>query len=150
MDKMILRTVLLYSINADNQKMDIDKLKQLSIDDWNEIMPYIEKHRIGPLFYYRLRLDNLDSYIPDEFIKKLQEIHRYTAGDNVRMYFKISKVFSKLIDEGIPFIVEKGAALAELIYPSIGLRYMRDVDMLVKKEDTTRIEKVMINLGWKK
>ena len=73
MDKIILRTVLLYSINADNQGMDIDNLKQLSIDDWNEIMPYIEKHRIVPLFYYRLRLDNLDSYIPDEFIFRQED-----------------------------------------------------------------------------
>jgi hypothetical protein len=149
MDKTTLHTIFLYAINADKQKIDIDKLKQLSADDWNEIIVYTEKHRIAALFYYRLRLDSLDSYIPNEFIKRLQEIHHYIVDSNVRMYFKISKVFSKLIDEDIPFIVQKGAVLAELVYPSIGLRPMWDIDILVKREDKDRLERTMNDLGWK-
>jgi len=148
MDRMILRTVLLYSIGACGQRIDIDKLMQLSAGDWDEIITYLESHRIAALFYYRLKSENLDSYIPNEFIKKLQEIHRCTVDDNVRMYFKISKVFSTLANEGIPFIVQKGAVLAESVYPSIGLRPMCDVDILAKREDMGTLEKVMSNLGW--
>jgi hypothetical protein len=57
----------------------------------------------------------------------------YSALRNMRRCHELSKVLRILQNDGIPVIVLKGAALAEVVYGNIALRSMSDVDLLVKK-----------------
>jgi hypothetical protein len=45
-------------------------------------------------------------------------------------------------------MVLKGAALANLVYPDVGLRMYGDIDILVKKEDLAAVEKLLPELGY--
>ena len=55
-------------------------------------------------------------------------VGRFTA-----MRHWLSKVVAGFKDAGIPVIILKGALLAKTLYPSPGLRYMGDIDLLVQR-----------------
>ena len=57
-------------------------------------------------------------------------------------------VLAGLRESNTPTIVLKGAALAEDVYPSPGLRPMSDVDLLVRKDDLPRADKRLKSLGY--
>lgn len=51
-------------------------------------------------------------------------------------------------DTGLPTIVLKGAALSETIYPRLGLRDYRDLDVLIRPADAPRARAVLDHLGY--
>ena len=53
-----------------------------------------------------------------------------------------------LTREGLPVVVLKGAALAELVYQHIGLRTMADVDLLVEKKNLDKAGSILERLGY--
>ena len=50
--------------------------------------------------------------------------------------------------KGVKVIILKGVALAKTVYCDIGLRPVGDIDLLIKKEDFTHVEKIMSELGY--
>jgi len=61
----------------------------------------------------------------------------------------LGKVIEGFRDAGIPVIVIKGALLAESLYPSPGLRYMSDMDLLVRHRDFRDAFEILKKKGWK-
>jgi len=54
-----------------------------------------------------------------------------TVARNTLLYQELASILEALSDAEIPVVVLKGAALASTLYPSIGLRPMGDIDLLV-------------------
>jgi Uncharacterised nucleotidyltransferase len=57
-------------------------------------------------------------------------------------------VSSAMAQAGVPLLVLKGAALAQLVYEDPRLRPMRDVDLLVRKTDARRALDVLMRCGF--
>jgi hypothetical protein len=64
-------------------------------------------------------------------------------------YEKLTVVLAAFRAAGIKVILLKGIHLAKFVYRDIGLRPMSDVDILLKKEDIEKAEKIMFDLGYK-
>jgi|GEM_PF-659579 len=60
--------------------------------------------------------------------------------------FEIDSAFQKA---GITFIVQKGMALAYLLYPDPATRPMVDIDLYLRKEDVTPASTVLKDLGYR-
>jgi hypothetical protein len=60
----------------------------------------------------------------------------------------LREVLAAFQKAGIPCIVLKGIALAELVYPNIGMRGMSDVDILVKKEELFTVDEHLSSHGY--
>ena len=71
-----------------------------------------------------------------------------TFARNMNLYHELSHVLTVLRHDDIPVIVLKGAHLAEIVYENIALRPMCDVDLLVKKEDLTRVQRKLLETGY--
>lgn len=54
-----------------------------------------------------------------------------------------------LEEEGIPSLVLKGAALCQILYPNPGLRPMRDIDLLLAKEDIQQAHAFLQKKGFR-
>ena len=71
------------------------------------------------------------------------------AARNIIIYEKLKDVLRAFKEKGIEVILLKGAALAETVYPSIALRPMVDVDLLVQEEDLAKVDEKLRQLGYK-
>ncbi len=100
---------------------------------WNELWHKAEEQGMGPLLYKHL--STIDSNWPDSFYRSLMlSVTRHRQA-NALLMKSLTYILELLEAEGIPVIVLKGAALCQTLYPDIGLRPMRDIDLLLSKED---------------
>ena len=56
-------------------------------------------------------------------------------------------VLSALRQDHVPIILLKGIALAEMVYPHIGMRSMTDIDILIKEKDLPLVSQRLLDLG---
>lgn len=129
--------------------------------DWDRVYKKSIQWRIAPLLYKILEklikspLKNCPplegaggGQIPKHFIEKIKVKYLITCVANSAIYkdlAEISEVFGKA---GIPFILLKGSHLAQFVYKDIGLRPMGDIDILVKKEDLSKAEELLLQMGY--
>lgn len=100
---------------------------------WDDLLIQAEQHGMGPLL--SLHLTTVDVQVPDPFLRGLRFLClRHQQANGLRMK-SLHSVLSLLEEEGVPVLVLKGAALCRTLYPAAGLRPMRDIDLLLAKED---------------
>lgn len=140
---------LLHCLGTETNKIEIAKLERLSVNDWDGIIKQSLKHRVAPMLYDRFKKIGILDKLPTEVMQKLRRGYLSNAEMNIRRYHELTKVFKAFQDADISVIVLKGVVLAELIYRNIALRPMSDVDLTVKTEDTRRMDRLLIQLGYK-
>lgn len=92
--------------------------------------------RLAPLLYEAVRRNGLDA---DSALLTRCRMASMREGLRARAFAGvIAAVFDALEAAGIPFIVLKGAALAEPIYGDPVLRHSHDLELLVREEDIHR------------
>jgi hypothetical protein len=80
-------------------------------------------------------------------VARLRQVYLENAARNLRLYSNLAGVLECFRREGIRVIVLKGAHLAELVYRNHALRFMGDLDLLVREEDLTRADTVLLAMG---
>lgn len=116
--------------------------------NWNYIAANAGKHGISSLLYHNLIRLDLTGIVPEKIIRHLKGQYYATLASNMRHYDELHLILISFKEEGIPVVVLKGAALAEIVYKDIGLRRFNDIDILVRKEDLQRAKMVASNAGY--
>jgi len=130
-------------------QIESSRLEQLSTDDWDAIIQLANRHGVTPLLYYHLKETGILKQIQDEVMQRLRKTYLFSAETNIRRCHEFSKMLRMSNKNGIPIIVLKGAALAEMIYQNIALRPMSDVDILIKGKDALKIDRILSQLGYR-
>ncbi|MBT8115694.1 MAG: nucleotidyltransferase family protein [Arenicella sp.] len=122
-------------------------LEQLeAITDWPGLLEQIELNALAPLLAEHIRELNLA--IPLEALvslKGLQMRHRGAADARYRAMQELSAAFA---EHELPLVALKGLALAPMIYPSVALRPMRDIDLLVPRSRLAEAGELLVQLGF--
>ncbi len=139
--------LLLYCLRANSDKTGDARVGPLSEADWEEILQQSDRHKITPLFYHRLKTFHPGIPIPSSVTEKLRQAYLDNSARNLRLYDNLHKVLKILRSDSIPVIVLKGAHLAELVYDNPALRFMGDLDLLLKKDDLMRIDGLLLEMG---
>jgi hypothetical protein len=121
---------------------------ELSSEDWEDLLRTAARHGVSPLLFHRLTTSHRGTPIPAEVIRKLRISYLQSAARNMHLYHELGKVLGRLRQDGIPVIALKGAHLAVVVYGNIALRPMSDVDLLLRKEDLERVEKILLEMGY--
>jgi hypothetical protein len=116
--------------------------------DWNEVLKSAQRHGIKPLLYHHLNGIPEHRFIPQHVILQLEEAYHGSIAGNMYLYAVLSKILDAFREKGIKIIILKGAGLAKTVYANIGLRPMRDIDLLVKKKDLACIKEIMSDLHY--
>lgn len=111
--------------------------------DWDYIFRIADSLHAAPLFSYNLREWEDREPVASELVPFLQEAYHETLARNMHLLHEFDAVVEDLTGKGIAVIPLKGAALARDLYPSIALRPMYDIDLLVKKEDVAGVDEVL-------
>jgi len=67
---------------------------------------------------------------------------------NIVLFSQLKEILSSFKKAGFDMILLKGAALAETVYPDIGMRAMNDIDVLVKEDQLPKIRNHLTSLGF--
>lgn len=113
--------------------------------DWSSVSSAAAAARVSPLLYQALR--GHDTQFP-EFFSSLRSAYDYTARRNLLLLNELATILSRFKSNGVNVIVLKGAALAQVVYGNLGLRPLRDVDLLVRRESTDSALSALEELGY--
>jgi hypothetical protein len=99
-----------------------------------------------PLLFHVLGKDNI--LIPQSVVSlsRTQYFQNYLTA--TLLLRELKNVLGSLAERDIEVIVLKGAALATTLYPNLGLRPMRDIDLLVHQEELAQVIEILDALGY--
>lgn len=117
------------------------------ITTWQQLSTQAEEQGMAPLVNYHLRKASIT--FPHETQRELTALalrHRLINQVRTNTLVELSTLFHQA---GIPFLVLKGMAIAYLLYPSPDLRPMKDLDLLIRSEDSEKVTLLLIENGFK-
>ena len=118
-----------------------------SVRSFDELAIAAEQHGMEPLVLAHIERAGLA--IPDDLRARLHARriqHAHAGAVRTPVVADVAKAMSQA---GVPLLVLKGAALAQLVYGDPRLRPMRDVDLLVRKADAALALDVLTRSGFR-
>lgn len=122
------------------------RIPQLSHCAWDDLPAQADDHGLEPLFYYHLKAANIA--IPANIEQQLRARTIQHAHANHIRTRALAEIIDAFHQAKIDVLVLKGAALAHLVYPSPGLRVMRDMDILVGDSDAERAQNLLAQMSY--
>lgn len=103
--------------------------------EWDSLLSEAESHGMAPLLQKHLSVYRERVLLPDTFLRGLRFLCLRHQQANLLLAENLRQILVLLEQKGIPSLILKGGALSQTLYPEIGLRPMRDIDILLSKED---------------
>ncbi len=117
------------------------------ISNWEQLLQQAEEQGLAPLVNRHLK--PLPEHIPASFLRGLRFLSLRHKQANAVLMQSLQHILSLLNSKGIPCLVLKGAALCHLVYPKIGLRPMRDIDLLLAPNDVQHAHAFLLKNGFR-
>lgn len=137
------------ALHLDTQLPEAATTMQMQEEDWDYLLSIAREHRLGAMLHHRLKRSDLAGVIPELVLAYLKAAHRKRSLRSLVIYRELVKVTRLLEAEQIPSIALKGAYLACFAYPDPALRPMRDLDLLLKPEQTIRAFELLKECGYR-
>jgi hypothetical protein len=116
--------------------------------DWTRLVEKAQKEGVSAVLFHNITKHRLEYLIPRDSYGDLSNHYYANMKSNMAIIGKLREVLATFQEAGILCIVLKGIALAEHVYPSIAMRGMSDVDILVKKDDLFKVDDCLSSLGY--
>jgi hypothetical protein len=126
----------------------IEEAGSFSLQSWDDLLELARQHAVLPLLSYQINALGLTTSVPPHIYQTLRQHYLFTSSKNILLYHELQKLLHVFNEQGIPVIILKGAYLAATVYPSIGLRSMADVDLLVHLQDIEKSIAIISGLGY--
>lgn len=151
MDRSPEEKLLLYVARTSMSKEATREIRAIACGkpDWVHFVRRARQEGIAPLAYWNFRKIGVKNVIPDAIMHKLRQDYCSTFCLNMIRFKELGDLLRVLKDDGIEVILLKGAALAEIAYPGVGLRPMEDFDLLVRRENMPRFAQRLHQSGYR-
>lgn len=133
----------------------IDRIKSkdietLNIEDinWNSAVDTIFKYGLSGIIFSNLKNSGLIDILPEEGKLKLQHLYHSNAARNALITQILNTISQLLEQEGKPFLLLQGTALISGIYPKAAMRYLSDMDIMIKIKDAEEIDRILKENGF--
>ncbi len=97
-----------------------------------------------PLFFRNLEKHGRSELLP----AKYRGVYRHTWTKNQILLHSAASAIKKMNECGIKVMIFKGASIATTHYCDMGVRYMKDVDIIVKPENLNDALRILEESGW--
>ncbi len=114
---------------------------------WKNLIYQAEKHGIASLVYNHIQ--QMGCKIPRDAHRLLQSLYLRNSSSNGTRIAAVAEIVRVYQREAIDLLLVKGIALCNSVYSEIGLRPMRDIDLLVRKVDLPRAREILLDLGYR-
>ncbi len=116
--------------------------------DWESVLKKAEEESVAAMAFHAVCKRRLENKIPPETLEGFRRAYYANLKRSLFLLGHFKRLFTRLREAGIPFLVIKGIALAEQVYPVVALRGMSDVDLLVKKDHILSVDRLLSSLGY--
>lgn len=140
---------ILIDVLKKGMNVDPERLSSLTQEQWKKLLDIVATQRVTPLFLHRLKKKDLDQAVPGDVYAFLRDVYMQNMVRVMKMSVQSRLVIKALNSADIPTIPLKGIVMANLIYESIGLREMNDIDLLVPPEKLARTAEILTGMGYK-
>ncbi|MCI5211639.1 MAG: hypothetical protein D3910_23310 [Candidatus Electrothrix sp. ATG2] len=113
---------------------------------WVQLVREAEKQGVAPLLYKHTRLLNCAIQVTDR--RTLQSLYLRNRRSNTIRNKAVREVVQVCCQQGIDLLLVKGIALSNFAYSEIGMRPMRDIDLLVSKGNLAKMQDILLQLGY--
>jgi len=110
--------------------------------DWSALLALASAHGVLLLVYQALLERNAE--IPGFFAAAVRE-HKDAAG---KFAAELESLLKQFAERGIEVLPLKGPVLAEALYGDVTMRACDDLDLLVRREDLSQAERLLVDLGF--
>jgi hypothetical protein len=115
--------------------------------DWEEYLRLVDRHRTPALSWAALsRVPGV--VVPEPARQELQKRNYACRMENVKHCLLLAEVLKAFNRAGIPAMPFKGQILSFELYGDVGLRHARDLDLAVAREDLSKAQACLENMGW--
>lgn len=122
--------------------------QQLSENEWHDFLALARIERLATLVYAQIAAAGLLSAMPPEVSAAFTDDYRVTLLTNLRIRTTLEGLLDQLTAAGIATIPLKGIVLTERLYGKPGLRRIRDIDLLVRREDADQVGALLWKGGY--
>jgi hypothetical protein len=117
------------------------------MDCWQDVIDTALLHGlIGPVQSAVSRMRS----VPEHVTAAIQSVYLIQAARNFQLMTALSEVVDAFRECNIELCVLKGPAVALLIYGNVTTREFTDLDLLIRHEDLSRAESVLVRLGYRR
>ena len=117
--------------------------------EWESLLLQANIQMCTPLWYARLKQDDLLQYLPQELQEYLEVIYEANEERNDALQSGLVELLSEFQKEGVKNILLKGAStFVDDLYGSSGARYMGDLDILVERDKLDSCESILEKLEY--
>lgn len=116
---------------------------QSSPEDWHKTIIQADAQGVAPLLYWKFTQTGWPEGIPEAEVLALTRSYYASYARNTLLLGELERVLELLLEQHIPTVLIKGAALATTLYADIGLRPMADLDLLFRPADYKRALQVI-------
>jgi hypothetical protein len=102
----------------------------------------------APYFFDRLKKAGLASDLPPDVRARFKRLLIEQTGRNIVMLRELAAAAAALNSRGIEPVLLKGAALMKTVYEHPGLRRLADLDLRVRKNETTSATDALRSIGY--
>ncbi len=122
--------------------------RQRPLTAWQAMLHLAQTHEVLPWLGQRLLTEKNQNGIPEAIKPPLQQTIRQVTMDNLHRYGEWRRIQAAMQAVGIDLLALKGLYLAAGMYSSMGLRPMRDTDLLARPEQALDAVSVLRQLGY--
>ncbi|MBW1779883.1 MAG: nucleotidyltransferase family protein [Deltaproteobacteria bacterium] len=119
--------------------------------EWDRVFETALQWNIAPMLYRLIRkrpdVPNA-SDIPGDALRNIEAAYTKTYMVNRANFSELAKIVKALAAADVRVLLLKGAHLAQFVYPDIGLRWMADIDILIRRDDLKRAVRVLVQMGY--
>jgi hypothetical protein len=116
--------------------------------DWVSVNQTALQHRVTPLLYWNLHATCPEA-VPEAILEQLQRRFHAISIRNLFLVRELLTLLSMLEAHGIPAIPYKGPVLATSVYGNLALRQFKDLDILVREQDTAHAKDLLLSQGYR-
>lgn len=112
---------------------------------WDKAVDFVRAQSLDVMFLSGVQKSGAN--IPPECLSALKKRALVITAHSIRQENESKKIFELLKRNNIDFLPLKGAVM-QYMYPETYMRFMSDIDVLIKNEQYNSIEKLMQNAGY--
>jgi hypothetical protein len=135
-----------------DRKESLERLSALTCQesiDWEGFLNLIDRHRIHSIAYY-----NINQYATEHIPADVRLALRDHSAQKIRQMLNLTAELvrlSKLFAQHDIFMLSfKGPLLSQQLFGDYGLRYSKDLDLLVKPEELDQAEQLLLSNGYQR